>query len=59
MLVLALPRGGVPVAFEVARAIRAPLDVSLVRRLGVSVAAVAPNGPLMARLYTAAMRFSS
>src|SRR3984957_16802337 len=35
VLVLALPRGGVPVAFEVARAFGAPLDVFLVRKLGV------------------------
>jgi len=35
LLVLALPRGGVPVAFEVAKAVRAPLDIFLVRKLGV------------------------
>jgi putative phosphoribosyl transferase len=38
-LVLGLPRGGVPVAFEVARALRAPLDVWIVRKIG------APNQP--------------
>jgi putative phosphoribosyl transferase len=35
VIVLALPRGGVPVAFEVARALGTPLDVFLVRKLGV------------------------
>jgi predicted phosphoribosyltransferase len=35
VVVLALPRGGVPVAYEVARALHAPVDVFLVRKLGV------------------------
>ena len=35
VLVLALPRGGVPVGFEVAEALRVPLDVFIVRKLGV------------------------
>jgi putative phosphoribosyl transferase len=34
VVVLGLPRGGVPVAYEVARALRAPLDIFVVRKLG-------------------------
>lgn len=35
VVVLGLPRGGVPVAYEVARALHAPLDIIVVRKLGV------------------------
>jgi len=49
-IVLALPRGGVPVAFEVARALHRPLDVFVVRKLGtpgqeeLAMGAVASGG---------------
>src|SRR6267143_35882 len=35
LVALALPRGGVPVAFEVAKALNAPLDIFPVRKLGI------------------------
>jgi predicted phosphoribosyltransferase len=50
LVVLALPRGGVPVGYEVAHALGAPLDVFLVRKLGVpgrrelAMGAIASNG---------------
>jgi predicted phosphoribosyltransferase len=50
-LVLALPRGGVPVAAEVARALGAPLDVVVVRKIGApgspetGIGAIAGDGP--------------
>jgi len=53
VIVLALPRGGVPVAFEVARALGAPLDVFLVRKLGVpgheeyAMGAIAEGGAMV------------
>lgn len=37
VVVLALPRGGVPVAYEIARKLQAPIDVFIVRKLGVPV----------------------
>src|SRR5437588_6151026 len=49
-LVLALPRGGVPVAFEVARALHVELDIFLVRKLGLpgheelAIGAIASGG---------------
>jgi predicted phosphoribosyltransferase/dienelactone hydrolase len=53
VIVLGLARGGVPVAFEVARGLRAPLDVCIVRKLGVpgredlAMGAVASDGPVV------------
>jgi putative phosphoribosyl transferase len=50
VIVLGLPRGGVPVAFEVAKALKAPLDIFLVRKLGapgqkeLAMGAIAPGG---------------
>lgn len=50
VLVLALPRGGVPVAFEIAHKLHAPLDVVVIRKLGVpgqeelAMGAIAPGG---------------
>jgi putative phosphoribosyl transferase len=50
VIVLALPRGGVPVAYEVARALRAPLDVLVARKIGMpgqpelAIGAIAPGG---------------
>lgn len=50
VLVLALPRGGVPVAYEIAQALNVPLDICLVRKLGVpgqeelAMGAIAPGG---------------
>jgi erythromycin esterase-like protein/predicted phosphoribosyltransferase len=53
LVVLGLPRGGVPVAYEVARALEAPLDVFVVRKLGVpdrdeiAMGAIASGGVLV------------
>jgi putative phosphoribosyl transferase len=53
VIVLALPRGGVPVAYEVAKALGVPLDVFMVRKLGVprheelAMGAIASGGVLV------------
>lgn len=53
VIVLGLPRGGVPVAFEVARALQAPLDIFVLRKLGVpgheelAFGAIASGGSLV------------
>jgi predicted phosphoribosyltransferase len=67
LLVLALPRGGVPVAYEIARALDAPLDVIIVRKLGfpgqpeLAMGAIASGGavtlnPAIAELVPEAMQ---
>ncbi|MEO0968690.1 MAG: phosphoribosyltransferase [Cyanobacteria bacterium J06639_18] len=49
-IVLAVPRGGVPVGFEVAKSLNIPLDICIIRKLGVphhkelAMGAIAPNG---------------
>jgi predicted phosphoribosyltransferase len=65
VLVLALPRGGVPVGYEVARALNAPLDVFVVRKLGVpgyeelAMGAIATGGVrVMNEELTGALRIS-
>jgi putative phosphoribosyl transferase len=63
VLVLGLPRGGVPVAYEVAKALHVPLDVFLVRKLGLpgheelAMGAVASGGvPVINRELVEALR---
>ena len=61
-IVLALPRGGVPVGFEVAQALGLPLDVLVVRKLGLpwqpelAMGAIASGGALVAERGRAALR---
>ena len=56
VVVLALPRGGVPVAYEIAQELAAPLDVMIVRKLGLpgqpelAMGAVASGGVQVLRL---------
>lgn len=63
-IVYALPRGGVPVAYEVARALEAPLDLILVRKIGapgnpeVAVAAVTDGGMPLIILNPKVMRWT-
>ncbi len=52
-IILALPRGGVPVAYEISRALRAPLDIFIARKLGAprrkefGIGAIAQGGVLV------------
>jgi predicted phosphoribosyltransferase len=59
LLVLGLPRGGVPVAFEVARALHAPLDAFVVRKLGAPGHRELAMGPLPAEESRCGMSRSS
>lgn len=53
VVVLALPRGGVPVAYEIARSLKAPLDILVVRKLGypgheeLAIGAIATGGTIV------------
>jgi putative phosphoribosyl transferase len=53
VLILALPRGGVPVAYEVSRSLKVPLDIFVVRKLGVpgheelAMGAIATGGAIV------------
>lgn len=65
LLILALPRGGVPVAHEIARVLHAPLDILLVRKLGIpgheemAMGAIATGGiRLLNQQIIAALRIS-
>jgi putative phosphoribosyl transferase len=61
LIVLGLPRGGVPVAFEVARALGAPLDVMVVRKVGLpgheelAIGAVASGGVVVQETHAVAL----
>lgn len=63
-VILGLPRGGVLVAYEIARALAAPLDVLIVRKLGApgaeeyAIGAVAPGATLLNRELVAALGVS-
>src|SRR5689334_20789156 len=53
VVVLALPRGGIPIGFEIAHALHAPLEIFLVRKLGVpgydelAMGAIASGGAMV------------